>query len=1051
MRTFRTLFLLILLLNFQPAFTQTEKTDEKAQPVVPDSTIVTALNLIREKESIGYTVQGVENEDIPKDGSAHLSSSLSGKVAGLQVIRSSGNLSGSSLLRIRGISSITGNNQPLFVVDGTVIDNSCFNTINTARGAGGYDFGNMASDIIPGDVESVTVLKGSNASALYGSRGSNGAILITTKKGSRPQGKQIGIEFNTGISFEQVSVLPEYQDRYGGGDGGVNPAADWEMKTYTDDRGYYKIPGTDAHGNPYQSFDLGLDYNTPESFGPSYDETAGDFLRKYGIDVPSGSIYDNQPIYYRPWNSFDSWDTENFGISVPWESPEKDVKDFFCTGIGWTNNIAFSGGTESSLFRLGIGTYNSSGYMPNSSYDRYNASLNASIYLIKNIQVFTSLNYIASFVKGRAETGYGTNNPMVQFSQFGQRQLDFETLESFQNQDGFQRSWNRISMDNQKPAYSDNPYWDMKMNYENDRRDRYYGNAGISWQITDWLRGQGKANLDNYVFRTQERIAVSSVAQSMYRESIHTNSELNLEFLLQADKTFGKNWRVNATAGGNLMTRNYTMNTSSTVGGLLVPEKYSISNASSSISGDYRRDNRINSIFFGGTGSWKNMIFMDLSLRNDWTSLYSSSISSNLYPGVSLSFVVNELPLVRKAKWLTLAKIRGGWAMTGNDTDPYTNPLLNGNISDQRGYPYNLIPVPQPVISVDLENPDLKPEVTSSWELGTELHFLKNRVGVDFTWYNKTSTDQILPKTISSSSGYSYQFVNAGKITNKGVELVFSVIPVRIRKSFEWSVVANFGKNTSRVVELAPGISDVSMGTGPFQVSVDAVAGYEYGQLMGTNFVFDQDGNKVVDANGRYLSSGVMPLGSILPEWNMGIGNQFRIYNFDVSVLFDIQHGGNFFSTTKMWGTYSGMLEQTAEGDMRENGIIIDATVAKYQDGQMVYNADGTAQVTGPNTTVIAAETWCKDHYYGPAAQNVLDASYIKLREITLSYTFPGKLTGPVKNLKIGLFGRNLATFGTAMKGIDPEQATSNGNIQGIEGGGLPMTRTFGFNIGFNF
>jgi hypothetical protein len=287
--------------------------------------------------------------------------------------------------------------------------------------------------------------------------------------------------------------------------------------------------------------------------------------------------------------------------------------------------------------------------------------------------------------------------------------------------------------------------------------------------------------------------------------------------------------------------------------------------------------------------------------------------------------------------------------------------------------------------------------------------------------------------------------LNAGLITNKGIELFVSAVPVRLKNNkFEWTIFANFAKNTNEVVELYPGIENLQLGTAPFLVTVNAKVGEPYGQIMGTDFVFDAAGNKVVGTDGRYLETAVKSLGSVLPDWNMGIGNEFKVYGFNLSVLFDIQQGGKFFSTTYMWGTYTGILAGSAEGDMRENGVVIDAMVGSV-------NPDGSVTTTGKNTTSIDAYTWTTDHYNGPAAQNVFDASYIKLRELTLSYTIPGKLTGPIKNLKVGLYGRNLATFNTALKGIDPETSTSSGNVQGIEGAGLPMLRNFGFNVGFNF
>jgi len=516
-----------------------------------EGVVVTALGVTREKKALGYSVQDVKGGVLQTDGSANVINQLSGRIAGVQVTSSSGNMGGSSRVLIRGVNSIYGNNQPLFVIDGTIIDNSDFNTANTARGAGGYDYGNMAQDINPDDIASISVLKGANAAALYGSRAANGVIMITTKKGSQQKGKQVGVEFSTGLGFEQIAYLPEYQKLYGGGNGGLD-ASNWEIKTYSDNSGYYKISGVDGDGNAFTSFDLGMDYGIDESFGPAYSTTAGKFLQDYstatGVTFNGDlSPYNSSPIYYRPYYSFDSWDSDNYGKSVQWMTPKHDVKDFFQTGIGWTNNVAFTGGGASTQFRLALGTYNSSGYMPKSTLDKYTVSFNGSTNLTKDLKAFAAVNYISTKTKGRSETGYGDVNPIERFNQWGQRQLDQEIAKSYINPDGTQRSWNRTSMDDPTPAYSNNPYWDRNMNYQNDKRDRYYGNVGLSYQITSWLSAQGKVNLDYYTFRTQERVAIGSVSQSFYREEQRTNSELNAEFLFLVDKTFGKDWRSGAS------------------------------------------------------------------------------------------------------------------------------------------------------------------------------------------------------------------------------------------------------------------------------------------------------------------------------------------------------------------------------------------------------------------------------------------------------------------------------------------------------------------------
>ncbi len=1022
--------------------------------------VVTALGITREKKALGYSVQDIKGSTLQTTSGTSLTNQLSGKISGIQVTSSSGNMGGSSRVLIRGINSISGNNQPLYVVDGTVLDNSDFNTTDAARGAGGYDYGNMSQDINPDDIESISVLKGANAAALYGSRAANGVILITTKKGVK-QGsgkKSLGIEYSTGLNFEQVSYLPDYQNKYGGGNGGLD--ATWEVKTYTDNSGYYKVPGVDGDGNPYQSFDLGMDYGIDESFGPAYSNTADNYLSGYGIDL-TGTAYENAPIYYRPWNSFDAWDTENFGKSIEWKAPKHDVKDFFQTGLGWTNNISLSGGNETSLVRLGLGTFNSSGYMPESKLERNTINLSASTSLTKGLKVFTDINYISSKAKGRPETGYGDINPVERFNQWGQRQLDMWIQKDYINPDGTQRSWNRTSMDDPTVAYSNNPYWDRNMNYQNDKRDRYYGNIGLSYKMNSWLTAQGKINLDNYTFRTQERVAIGSASQSSYRQQLRSNSELNAEFLLLLDKTLNKDFQLNATLGGNIMDRNYKLNSASTIGGLLIPELYTVSNSLTNVASEYISWKRINSLFGSASLAWKSMAYLDVTLRNDWSSALPKGKNSYLYPSFSLSYLLTELPAIKELSWLTFAKIRGGFAQVGNDTDPYRTSLNYSNFLDVDGYPYHFQPYGLYTLPNTLNNPELKPEMTNSSEIGTELRFLKNRVSFDFTYYSKVSLDQIIPVAVSGASGYSFQILNAGKITNKGIELSLSAIPVKLKSNkFEWTITANYAKNKNKVVELYPGIDNLQLGVAPFLVTVNAKVGEEYGQIMGTDFIFDSEGNRVVDADGRYLQSSIKSLGSVLPDWNMGISNDFTLFGFSIGTLIDIQHGGKFFSTTKMWGTYTGILAASVDGDnsivsngdIRENGVVIDAMVAAVDgDGNVIYNADGTAQVTGKNTTSIDAYTWTTDHYNGPAAQNILDADYIKLREITVSYTIPAKHTGPINSLKIGLYGRNLATFGTAMKGIDPEQNTSSGNVQGIEGAGLPSLRSFGFNVSFKF
>ena len=1027
-----------------------------------EGVVITALGVTREKKALGYSVQDLKGDQLNQDGAGSVISSLSGKVSGVQINTGAGAMGGSSRVLIRGVNSINGNNNPLFIIDGVPIDNSDFNSYSTSRGAGGYDYGNMAQDINPDNIESMSVLKGANAAALYGSRAANGVILITTKKGEQQKGKLIGIDFSTGLNFEQVAYLPDYQTTYGGGNGGLGGS--WEIKYYTDESGHYKVSGVDADGNPFNSFDLGMDYGIDESWGPAYASTAGEFIPTqdfgYTLDAANQAkfdeLYGTKPIYYRAYNSFQDWDTENYGKSIEWKKPANGAKEFFQTGLGWQNSIAFTGGSEKATFRLGLNSLNSSGYMPNSELDKYTVSFSGKANLTQKLSAFTDMTYINTQTKGRPETGYGDLNPMERINQWGQTQLDYETMKTYINPDGSQISWNRVSMDDPTPNYSDNPYWARNMCYENDIRNRLYGNVGLSWAITDWLTGRGKLNLDTYTFQVYERVAVGSAAQSFFRQNEYFNSEFNAEYLLLFDKTFAKDWRITGNIGGNYRNQKYRSIASTTVGGLFIPELYTLSNAPSNSSLTEQTWKRVNSLYGSASFGWRSMIYVDVTARNDWSSTLPESDNSYFYPSVSVSWVFSELKPLKEAKWLTFGKIRGGWAKVGNDTDPYNILRRYANMLDADGYPYQFGSLAMYTLPTTLNNPKLRPETTKSWELGAELKFINNRIGLDFTYYSKNTIDQILPVAISGATGYSFKLMNAGEISNKGIEAMLTLVPIRYKDKFEWTLTGNFGKNKNDVVSLTEGIENLQLGVGPFNISVNALVGQPYGQLMGTDFIYDANGNKVVDQDGRYLkTSDVRALGSVLPDWNLGIGNQFKIFGFKLGCLIDIQHGGHFFSTTKMWGTYSGILAASAEGTMREDGVVIDAPVAKYDaNGDLLYNADGeTVQVEDNwNTTVLDARIYCSDFYDGPAAQNVLDASYVKLRELTLSYTIPTKYTGPVHNLNIGLYGRNLATWGVAMKGIDPESATTSaGNVQGIEGACLPSLRNFGFNISFNF
>ncbi|QZT36442.1 SusC/RagA family TonB-linked outer membrane protein [Halosquirtibacter xylanolyticus] len=974
--------------------------------IAMDEVVITALGISRDKKALGYSVQNVGGDDLTQTKQSNVVSALSGKVSGVQVSGSSGSMGGSSRILIRGASSITGNNQPLFVVDGVPIDNSDFNGSEAARGAGGYDYGNMAQDINPEDIETMSVLKGPSAAALYGSRAANGVIMITTKKGSKGN-KGIGVSVSTGVSIEKVNRLPDYQTSYGGGIGG------FEEVTFNG-----------------QSYDA-VSYNIDESWGPKYDP--------------------NKQVLH--WDAFNQNDPSTYLKTRPWIAPEHDVEDFFDTGVTYNNSVSLSGSDDKGSFRMSISSVNTDGYMPNSNLDKYTVSFNGSRKLSDKFTVNAGVSYVNTAALGRPETGYGDNNVMVKFTQWGQRQLDMEHLKNYKNPDGTQNSWNRTSAYDGTPAYSNNPYWTRYENYTEDERNRYIGNIGLTYDVTSDLKASLKTYHDSYTFRNSQRSAIGSQETSGYSEQVRQSVENNYEFMLNYNKQLTDDLSLTAMAGGNIRKNNYYSNYATTQGGLVLPDLYTTTNSKDpSKVTDYEEHKLVYSAYGNFSLGYKNTYYFDATFRNDWSSTLPEAHRSFFYPSFTGSLVLSELNGLKDLSWFSFGKIRAGWAMVGNDTDPYSLKETFTN------YQPNFDGTPRYSTPNTLPNENLKPETTYSWEIGAELKFFKNRLGVDATYYSNRTEDLITNVALSGSTGYLYKTMNAGVMSNKGIELMLTGTPVQTR-DFSWDIAVNFAKNSNKLVELTDGIDNYQMARAPFNVTVNAFVGESYGAIMGRNYVYDDAGNKVIGTNGRYLKTDSPEvLGTVLPDFNMGLNNSFSYKNFTFTALIDIQQGGSYFSTSNMWGMYSGMIQESVYHngvDIRENGIVLDGVYGRVDGNGNVVHTDAAGDVSGnavDNETNISAQRYASDFYSGPDAQSVFDASYIKLREVTFGYTFPSRLTGPIRNLNISLYGRNLAVWGLDNPDFDPESAvTSSGNVQGIEGGALPSTANYGVNLKFSF
>ncbi len=955
---------------------------------VVDKVVVTALGISRNKRTLGYAVSEISGEEMLKarGGVNNPVNSLQGKIAGLQIQSGSGSMGGSSKILIRGVKSISGNNQPLFVVDGVPIEGTDYNSTNTQTGGGGYDYGNLVQDLNPDDIENISVLKGPNASALYGSRGTNGVVMITTKKGKKGDG--YGVTFNSSIGLEVVNKLPKMQKLYGGG--------------------YYGFKNIAINGKNY----LYPDMATDESWGDKYE----------GQEFVS-------------WLDLAKWE-DGGKVGNPttskWNAPKHDIDDFFETGVSFTNNIAVSQATDRANARISYTNSDLTGYMPNSSLTKNIFNVAAStVSADKRLEVFTNVTYFNSRAKGRPKTGNSDNNVMKQFIQWGHRELDMKELKSmYMNSIGHQVTWNRTGWDDPTPMYSDNPYWSRYMNYENDSRNRIYGNVGLSYKILDNLKFQYKANVDFFVDKQYERYAVYSHKLNSYSEISRQQVETNHEFMLSYNSRFKSDFSFDANIGSNFMNRRYEYIFGETNGGLAIPLFYNLKNSvKPARSENYLGKKSISSVFANATFGYKSTYYLDMSLLNDWSSILPSGNNSYMHPSVTGSFVFSEL-LKDKTPWLSFGKLGLSYAHTVNDM--YSRDSRDSKIT-----------VNSETTSI---NSDLKPESTNSYEAGLEMSFLNNRFGFEATIYSSETKNLIITIPILNSSGYSFHVANSGVMSNKGVELSIHATPVKAAK-FSWESSLVLASNKNKVKKLIDGAAYYYLASAPFKVGVGAIEGKEFGTILSTDFVYDDKGNKVIKADGTYAStSNSQNLGKVYPDFTGGWINTFHYKNFDLSVLFDFSKGGHYFSASYMWGMYSGMLEETAA--INEKGVNIRESIANG-GGVLLKGvlADGTV-----NTKRIDAETYGIQYYTGPAAQNVFKSDYLKLREINIGYTIPLSKSYFIKSFRIAAYGRNLAIWGPDVKHFDPEAiVTSSGNIQGLEGGALPSVANYGLNFSLKF
>lgn len=977
-----------------------------------DEVVVTALGISREKKALGYTAQEVKQDALVQGKDNNLLNSLSGKIAGVRITNTQGDV-GSSRIVIRGETSIAGENQPLFIVDGIPVDNSQLNARSSGR-----DFKNAIADLNPEDIKTLTVLKGPNAAALYGARAAHGAIVITTKGGDKRQ-KGIGITLHSSTQVSFVATLPEFQNLFGQGAGG--------RFSYVDGKG------------------AGVNDGVDESWGPRLD---------IGLLIPQ----------------FDSpLDADGNRVATPWVSHPNNVRDYFRMGISTNNGISIARGDDKYQFRVGYNYEKQVSIVPDAGTNKTNISLNTDYHLAKWIVVGATANYIvytAPSLPGSATpsgSNVRSNSPMLQFLWFG-RQVDTNSLKA-----DYTRNWNS--------SYYDNPFWSASYNTQSQERHRLIGDLHAEFRLTDGLHVRFRTSTDWYNDRRKSKVKWGSAGAGSpygsYAEDAYTVKENNTEVLATYIKQLNKNWGIDALLGFNVRNKQYENNYQAAPR-LAVADLYTLTNSRDPLtsSNDFYRLRQ-----YGLYGSiqldYRRWAFLNITGRNDWSSTLPVDNNSYFYPSVTASVLLSEA-FGWRSKAVNYLKIRGGWSQVGADANPYQLATVFTSETAFNGNPL------QSSSTIGM-NSNLKPENTSSIEAGFEAAFWDNRLYLDFTYYKTDSRNQILKLATTAASGYTSQVRNAGHIRNRGYEIQLGAVPIQTSKGFRWNLDLNYGANSSKVVKLDDEGLITSYQLYSSGIQILASVGEAYGTLFGTSYVRDANGNVVVDANGLpKISTTNKTLGKFTPDWTGGISNTFSYRSLSLSFLIDASVGGSIFSNTNKTGKYTGVLANTLSGRDAEYGGLWYYTDAMgnnvrlsespsysvssdglyyaqvngqstrvYQDGIMV---EGVTESGSKNEEVVSAEKYYH-RIYSIAEANVYDASYVKLREVALSYRLPRLWTQKLhlQEASVTLTGRNLWTIYKSVPNIDPESALTTGNAQGVEAYSLPTTRSFGVNLSVKF
>ncbi len=1004
-----------------------------------DELTVTALGISRESKSLGYSVAEIDGESLTQARETNLMSALSGKIAGVQIVGNPSGIGSSSRVTIRGERSLNiNNNQPLYVVDGVPISNQFFGSSGGPTGRNqDVDYGNGAGFVNPDDVETITVLKGASAAALYGSRANNGVIVITTKAGKGSKG--IGISINSTLSFEDILRLPDYQNVYGQG---LNGEFDFK----------------DGNGG-------GLRDGVDENWGPAMN---GQLLNQFDGTTSNGfrgGDVGNLNTQIGPVDLARQLEARGNINPTPFGPLPDNVKDFFETGNTFTNNVALSGSNDAGHFRMSFTNLDQKGFIPNTDLKRNTVSFAGGYNLASWLTADVNINYLNNISNNRPNLSYGTENLMYLFNCWLPRSANTATMRDY-----WQAGREGLNQFGFNYNYHDNPYFNVYENTNGQSINRVFGNAAVTFKLTPELKLAVRSGTDfSDEFRDRRRAySTQRYPLGSYREEKIRFEERNTDALLSWSKPISEDLDFDISLGGNQMRQKRNQSDISAPE-LAVPGVYSLNNSRVALqSTTFRSQRRINSLYATSQFGYKDFLYLELSARNDWSSTLPKDNNSYLYWSSNLGLVFSEFMNLSNSSALSFAKLRLGLAQVGNDTDPYQLLAVFNAQQAVLGSPAysesSLIP-----------NADLKPEISKSIEVGFDLKFFNNKVGLDATYYRTNSRNQIIAVPLSNTTGYTARLINAGEILNNGVEVVLHLSPLTSKNGLNWDIDLNWSMNRGKVVQLytdpVSGQEIKNFVMANRYITVEARKGERMGDMYGVGYrrVSSDPTDKYYDPTGNFVGQIVynqagkplatstrIKLGNYNPDWMAGINNTFSFKGLSLGFLFDYRSGGEIYSHTQTVGREGGTISETLEGrangydlSLPENGVIGEGVVPIV---------DGSGVITGytPNTEKLSSREWHTTITLGRSLVEpmIFDATFLKLREMRLGYTFPNRWLSKyeIRDLSISIVGRNLALW-TDAPHIDPETASTSGGtvIPGVESVALPSTRSFGVNLGLRF